>query len=118
MEKEELKQVTSFTELKALDLVVYINCRWCLKSHRGLLMRLKEGTYFKDGRFIKAIVWTVSPPPHPDIVTEFGTSFPGPGEVAVNEGRVFIVNTGLETDLTLEVVRKELKEVVYALERK
>lgn len=101
---EKLKLVTSFSQLKAGDLVVVKPCGHCGGTHRGILVGF--GVYpsvLPDGMFNNASGWSAEPrgqcPKRTNRIII--------GAERVGRREVYLVDTGLEQSHSTER-RKEL----------
>ena len=100
---EKLRRVERFEELRAGMVVVISPCLWCVNKHRGILTRRETGrSVSPDGGAWHGARFLFLPEVHEDdqslslSVTALG----------VAQGRIFIVEDGLEDTKTTEATKR------------
>lgn len=97
---ERLKLITSFSELRAGDLVFVMMCQSCGRQHSGRLKRFVSNALGRlpgDKDVERNDAWIMD--------ADCGGLPPGITDVAVGARVVFVVDTGLSLDTTEETSR-------------
>lgn len=97
MAKERLILVTQFDQLKAGSVVVVKNCSACGRDCRSICVRLRSGIESETETYVPRM-WETIPPCH----IEPGDIGNAIDEISVANGKVYLVDTGIEGTETAE----------------